>query len=249
MKNKCAFFTAIFLLLTCYAFTQENDSQAETTSEETAQTQFQIFPNKFEKPDSFKGFLHQLHPTFSLSPTLMMNSGNTIITAPVSVIVPVTAGVFWDNGLFISTEPSISLTLRNYMWDDVAGKAYPADLENRTALTLMIMPEIPVVLSVNPTRNSHLRISAGLAFLIRFGFLSSGVKKSDSGTSGSAQKDLENINKWFAKELMYFTASFAWMFNSPAKDSSSQFGPEIKLRLPFTGTNGLMISAGMKIML
>lgn len=250
MKKTAALFLIFFLLTASTAFTQENDSQAETTSEETAQTQFQVFQTKFEKPDSFKEFLHQLHPTFSLSPTLVMNRDNTIIMSPISVIVPVTAGVFWSNGLFVSTEPNISITLRNYMWDNAAKKAYPADLENRTAFTLMIMPEIPIVFSINPTKNSHLRISAGLAFLLRFGFLSNGVKESDSGTSGSAKKDLENINRWFLQEIMHFTASLAWMFDSPSKDSSLQFGPEIKLRMPFSsGTNGLMISAGMKIML
>lgn len=254
MKKTVAFFLIFFLLIASAAFTQENDSQAETASnelsvEETAETKFQVFPTKFEKPDSFKGFVHQMRPTFALSPTFVMNRDNTIITTPVSVIVPVTVGVFWNNGFFVSTEPNISITLRNYMWDNDAGKAYPADLEFRTAFTLMLIPEIPVVFTINPTRNSHLRISAGIAFLLRFGFLSNGVKESDSGTSGSAKTDLENINKWFTKEIMHFTASIAWMFNSPAKDSSLQFGPEIKLRMPFTGLNGLMISAGMKIMI
>lgn len=273
MKNKILFFLTIFLLIASAAFTQEIDQQPETASnelsvEETAseetisqtadepmaekntQKKNQVFPLKFEKPGSFKGFLHQLHPTFSLSPTLVMNSDNTIITTPVSVIVPVTVGVFWENGLFISTEPNISITLRNYMWDDAAEKAYPADLENRTAFTLMLIPEIPAVFSINPTRNSHLRISAGIAFVLRFGFLSNGVKETDSGTSGNAKTDLEKINEWFMKEVMHFTASLAWMFGSPSKDSNLQFGPEIKLRMPFSpGTNGMMISAGMKIMI
>lgn len=229
------------------------DSQAEVAELQEELPPFQVIPTRIAKPGSVGGFFKQWHVSFALEPTFIPNNAPAETTMPFAFTVPVTVGVFWKNNFFISVEPNLSFSMNYYIWDQDSGMAYYAEVENRTALALSFLVEIPLIFTINVSRKSSLKLSAGVAANLRFGFLAMGVGENEWGTSGTAKGDVEKINEWFWKDahFMNFGFGLAWMFDVGGAENPIEVGPEVKFRMPMSNStpNPFMLSVGLKVIL
>ncbi len=143
--------------------------------------------------------LTSLEPFFSFGPNILLNTKDTIKGAPSPVMFSFGGGVcipFYKN---FSTNPGVSFFTNYYLWNNTDQYAYPAEIENRTALVFSMLTELPITYSINIGKQ-HFFFGTGLAILARLGIIALGV---DSGTSGSAEDDIEAINHWFWSNARY----------------------------------------------
>ena len=223
MKKILFLLAAVFLLSQVYA--QEEES---STAEEK------------KRP---------LDIVLQFEPGVYINTESTLVSAPSPIVYPVTFGILWPNESRISIQPTLSFFLMYHLMYN--NRALPAEIENRTTTTLSFMLNIPAVYSIILSK-SRFQISAGAGLLIRFGFLSLGVKDYDYGWTGSAAGDVSAINTWFWNDMRWFylTAGVSWLYNLTPQLKA---GPVINCYIPVGGlindhdAQGMLISLGIKI--
>lgn len=206
----------------------------------------------FIRPGSFKEFASQTDFFLALEPMLIVNTASSTKSAPSPIVYPLTIGASWPNYYFVSFQPRLSFFLNYYLWDNDSQKALPAEVENRTATSLSFLLSLPAVFSFHFTENTTFEAETGLSFLMRAGILSNGVSGSDSGTSGSAASDVDNINTWFwtGGRLLYVDAGASWLYRFSDKIKT---GPELRILVPLgslfsgDGLDAMMISTGLKL--
>ena len=232
-------FTSLFFLTGLFAQETETSEPAaeveetEDVSEETY-SQSKSFPLDF---------------VMQFEPGVYINTESTLVSAPSPIVYPISIGFLIPDRSWIAVQPTISFFMMNHLF--YQDKALPAEIENRTTTTLSFMLNIPAVFSLY-LQNSCFQFSAGLGLFMRFGLLASGVKESDSGWTGSAGKDVEQINNYFWDNMRWFylTAGGSWLYNLTPQ---LRAGPTINLYLPVGGlisdknAQGMIISAGIKI--
>ena len=188
-------------------------------------------------------FVMQFEPGFYL------NTESTLVSAPSPIIYPISIGFLWPEQSVIAVQPTISFFMMNHLlYED---KALPAEIENRTTTTLSFMLNIPAVFSIF-LDNSRFQITGGLGVLMRFGFLSQGVKENDIGWTGTAGEDVSKINDYFwgNARWLYATIGGSWLYNLTPQLKA---GPVINVYLPVGGiisdqsAQAMLISAGIKI--
>ena len=145
-------------------------------------------------------------------PALYLNTESTLVSAPSPIVYPITLGILWPNEARFSIQPTLSFFLMYHLMYN--NRALPAEIENRTTTTLSFMLNIPVMYSIY-LKKSRFQFNAGVAMLIRFGFLSLGVKDSDYGWTGSAAGDVSAINAWFWNDMrwLYLSIGTSWLYN------------------------------------
>jgi|WetSurMetagenome_2_1015567.scaffolds.fasta_scaffold49936_3 hypothetical protein len=197
-------------------------------------------------------FLHQIKPYFTMEPVFILNTADQTTSAPSPIVYPLSIGLIWPDTGLISFQPRLSFFTCYYLWDNSSERALPAEVENRTATSLSFLVDMPVVFSFNINKISTAELSAGISFLMRAALLSNGVSSSDSGTSGSAESDVELINEWFWQKarFLYVETGGGWLFKCTDKIKA---GPEVRFYLPVGsladghGMDAMMVSAGLKI--
>lgn len=238
-------------LLVFNFFGQTEDLKDDTASESKTNTEEVKEKSSESKKGSFKEFMSkvdfvlQFDPSMYLSPESSKNKSNVI-----NMVYPITFGALWPNDYFIAVQPTLTFFMMEHLWYDQY--ALPAEIENRTTTTLSFMLNIPAVYSFYFKNKSKLQLAAGVGMLMRFGILANGVDGDDSGYSGSAEKDVENINKWFWEKAhwLYFTTGASWLYPITSK---IQVGPTINAYIPMgtlfdqQSVQGLMISIGVKL--
>lgn len=228
MKKILLILAAVFLF--SQVFAQEEDSSTIETS---------IVEEK-KRPFDF---------VLQFEPGVYINTESTLVSAPSPIVYPITLGILWPNESRFSIQPTLSFFLMYHLMYN--NRALPAEIENRTTTTLSFMLNIPVMYSIYLNK-SRFQFNAGLAMLIRFGFLSLGVKDSDSGWTGSAAGDVSAINAWFWNDMRWFylTLGSSWLYNLTPQLKA---GPVINCYIPVGGlikdhdVQGMMISVGIKI--
>lgn len=202
-----------------------------------------LFAQEDEENPSSIDFVLQFEPA------LYLNTESTLVSAPSPIVYPISIGFLWPAYSKFAIQPSLSFFMMNHLlYDD---KALPAEIENRTTTTLSFMLNIPAVFSFFLT-NSRFQVGFGPAVLMRFGLLSPGVKEGDSGWTGSAGQDVNEINSYFWKDLHWFYTSLggSWLYNLTPQ---LRAGPTINVYLPVGGlisdhdAQAMIISAGIKI--
>lgn len=182
-------------------------------------------------------------------PGVYINTESTLVSAPSPIIYPISIGFLWpDKGMF-AIQPTISFFMMQHLFYE--DKALPAEIENRTTTTLSFMLNIPAVYSIY-LQKSNFQLNLGLGLYMRFGLLSPGVKPEDSGWSGSAASDVDEINNYFWGKMRWFyvTAGGSWLYNLTPQ---LRAGPTINVYLPVGGlvsdksAQAMIISAGIKI--
>ena len=237
MKKLLFILAAVFLF--SQVFAQEEEVTPEVTSEVSEETTEAASTGK-KIPIDF---------VLQFEPGVYINTESTLVSAPSPIVYPVTFGILWPNESRFSVQPTLSFFLMYHLMYN--NRALPAEIENRTTTTLSFMLNIPVMYSVY-LKKSRFQFNAGVAMLIRFGFLSLGVKDSDSGWTGSAGGDVSAINSWFWNDMRWFylTIGTSWLYNLTPQLKA---GPVINCYIPVGGlisdhdVQGMMISLGIKI--
>lgn len=212
-----------------------------------------LFAQEEKKEESFKNLFSQSFTEnaaifLGLTPTIYVVSDNDF-SAPSPIVFPFYIGLTWPKDYFVSLQPSIKIFSTYYYVNN--GQVYVAEIENRTASSFSFLLNIPVVFKVNFWDKTNITASVGVAFLIRFAVLASGVEDNDYGDTGSAKSDLSLINSSFYSggKFIYLSTSADWMFNLK---NGMEIGPEVSFYIPVVtllsefSMEGTMISVGAK---
>lgn len=189
-----------------------------------------------------KSFFDSLSFIIKMPATVYLNMADKSASAPSPILFTPGFGFIWPNDTFISFEPSANFFFSYFLWYD--GRALPAEIENRTASTLSVLLDLPVVFALN-LEHAKLQLNAGASILMRFGWLS-------QGNDESLKDEVELINDyfWSKARFLYLSGGASWIFSLP---SNTQFGPFLNIYAPIgsifarEGLNGMIISVGLKI--
>lgn len=234
MMKRVIFFVTVLIFATIGLAAQESQEIAEAVETETSPAQ-----------------THTIDFVLQFTPAFYLNPGNEKVSGPSPVITPITMGLLIPNKGFLAFQPTLSFFSMNHLWYD--GNALPAEIENRTSTTLSFLLTLPAVLTFD-FKQTRIQLMPGIGIMARFAILANNVKSEDSGYTGSAGSDLEEINKWFWSDgrFFYLTSEVSWLFNVSDKIKA---GPVAGWYFPvvaFTkgkGFQGTIFSIGMKLSL
>lgn len=179
----------IFLFFTPSAFSQIQEGETEQTH--------------------ITEFASQVSTFITLGGIFTLNNEGGTKSAVSPITFSTAIGAVWPNNSLLSFQPRLSFFTMYYIWN--GKEALPSEVENRTALSLSFLLDIPAVFSFRVNKNTF-ETGLGLALLARIGILAPGVKGSETGASGSASSDVEKINEWFwsAGRFLYPELIFSW---------------------------------------
>lgn len=248
MKIKRLGIIFIILCLFSKAFAQESEI-SESVEEETSQEELKLIMEGY--PDEpYTDFLGSSDFILQLSPGLLINPyAKELHSGPSAPIYAISMGFIWPNYTLIAVQPSLSYFYYYNLWYD--GKAYPAEVENRTATTHCLMLELPAVISIYPGKNK-IEFSLGIDILARYSLMSMYVKDTDNGGSGSAGEDVKLINKWSWQGGRYLYAKTGVCWQRELTDKIKG-GPFISFYLPIGSLInserllGAIVSLGVKL--
>lgn len=199
-------------------------------------------------------FLKTTSLTFELTPGFYLNPDNSnknLVGQTAAPIYPFSIGFTWPNYSSFAIAPSISFFMMNHLYDD--GTVYPSEIENRTSQTFNFIVNIPIYISLF-TKHGTIQLAPGFSILPRFAILANGVSENDYGYTGSAQSDIDEINKWFWQNARFLYLSFtgSYLINLTGNVKG---GPVVHAYIPlgtiFSGESiqGMILAIGMKIQL
>ena len=234
--KKLIIFTAAIILFTTSAFAQKDMSVTEV--EELIQS---------------KGLIHRLDFVFGVEPLLAINthiknSEGKFISAPSPISMPLYIGLAIPNYTPLSFQPSLRFFAGyNLVYDNMV---LPAEVENRTGLTLNFLLNLPIVFKLNYKDKYSWSILAGIAGLFRYAILPSNVSSSAPGFTGTVQSDIDFMNSWYYKNLrfLYLSAGIDWLFYY----GTTKYGPELSVFFPIStfsdkSIDGMMVGVGIKV--
>lgn len=246
MKKFFLIFAALINLSLCL-FGQEVQSSVENQITEVETPLEKISENetaskKEKKPLDIDFFV-------CLEPTLIINTGDTSKSAVSPIMFPISFGAVFFKDKLISFQPRLSFFFNYYLWED--DKAYPAEIENRTAAVFSFLLDLPAVYTLDLKGKHHMDFSFGPAFNFRIITLANGVSSSDSGTTGTAEGDVDKIRSylWGNGNFIYLSTYTSYLYSVSEK---LQVGPEVRFYLNcgqlFSGNgfDGAMLSLGIK---
>ena len=210
---------------------------------------YNAFGGSFVPPTTAKEFWSQVSPFATIGVNITLNTESKLKSAPSPAAFSLAFGAIWPNKAFLSFQPRLAFWTGYYLWD---GKnALPAEVENRTALVLNFMLDLPAVATF---RFSKFQAEAGmgLGFLARAALLANGVSEGDSGASGSAGGDKSEIQKWFWGNARFLYLEFlgGWEWNFTPRIAA---GFELRYYLPIgslttgRGLDASIIALGAKL--
>lgn len=205
-----------------------------------------------EENPSKKSFFSSIDFLLQFTPAVYINPESTLVSAPSPIIYPLGIGFLFPKAARFAIQPTLSFFMMYHLWYD--GKALPAEIENRTSQTISFLLDIPAVFQIFASEKSRFQVQAGAALLMRFGILAGGVKESDSGYTGSAGSDMDEINSWFWQNarFLYFSLGGSWLYTFT---DHLKAGPTMNIYLPAgsfasgEGAQALIISIGLKLCL
>lgn len=234
--KKLIIFTAAIILFATSAFAQKDMSVTEV--EELIQS---------------KGLIHRLDFVFGVEPLLAINthiknSEGKFISAPSPISMPLYIGLAIPNYTPLSFQPSLRFFAGyNLVYDNMV---LPAEVENRTGLTLNFLLNLPIVFKLNYKDKYSWSILAGIAGLFRYAILPSNVSSSAPGFTGTVQSDIDFMNSWYYKNLrfLYLSAGIDWLFYY----GTTKYGPELSVFFPIStfsdkSIDGMMVGVGIKV--
>lgn len=131
-------------------------------------------------------------------------------SAPSPISGYITAEYRLALGDSVAFAPSASLYFLQYLWDDGTQRALPAEIENRTAFVPNLFIDLPFLYHFRKNRFDF-AFGGGPAFIIRYGFLDSGVSAGEiyegyetltAGEQVSAINSyLWNYGRWFCPTI------------------------------------------------
>lgn len=193
---------------------------------------------------------HTMSYFFTMGPMGILNTESSTKSAPSPIVFTVGFGIKIPDDTRISFEPRAVFFTNYYLWD--GENALPAEVENRTAIALSMLLDIPVVMTFYKGQHSF-EAGTGLALLTRYGILAGGVSSSDTGETGSASGDVDKINNWFwtGAHFLYPEIVMAWNYRI---NDRLQAGLEQHLYFPLgsmingRGLDAMMYTVSARIM-
>lgn len=205
--------------------TKANDEEKNTKSSFATGQAFTNFMNKYFSPLVSKNSF-----IFTGGLTYMLSTGDVAISAPSPIIYSLGIGYSFKIGSFFIIQPRLTGWMQFYSWDADTAYAYPAEVEFRTATVFSFMIDIPFIISLGTEKNSF-EFGAGLGILPRFGILSNDVSASDTGTSGTAESDVAEINSWLWSNARYLYPEAVISYTRMLKENW-HVGAEYRFYLP-----------------
>ncbi|UTC65944.1 MULTISPECIES: hypothetical protein [unclassified Treponema] len=151
----------------------------------------------------------------------------------------------------LSIVPSLDFSLFHYAFYNK--KAYICEIENRTALTMSFLFDVPFLLRFD-VKSWTISMGGGLAFFMRFGLLEPGIKPEDVGDSGlNAKSEVKAINKYFWQNGRFIYPSLRFKTEYTLA-SGWKAGVQLKAFLPLSNlwdkltdknSDGFMLQAGI----
>lgn len=231
---------------TAYAAESPIQEQAAAKPQTTGQTaeEASVLPGT-----TADGSHKKISLLFTMGPLGILNTESTTKSAPSPIVFTVGAGISVPLGARTTFEPRLAFFSNYYLWD--GSNALPAEVENRTALALSMLIDLPAVYTFY-RENSMFQAGGGLALLARYGILAGGVSSSDSGASGSAGGDVDKINAWFWSgcRFLYPELLGSWMFTLNRRLKA---GAEQRIYVPLgslingRGLDGIMAGLNLRI--
>ena len=206
----------------------QNSSQAQAAAS-TARGGFQnLFGGSYVPAKNAKEFWSQVSPFVNIGVNITLNTESKLKSAPSPTAFSLAFGGIWPNKAFLSFQPRLAFWTSYYLWD---GKnALPAEVENRTAFVLNFMLDFPAVATFR-FQKFQAEAGIGLGVLARAALLANGVSEGDSGTTGSAGGDKDEIQKWFWSSARFLYLEFlgGWEWNFTERIAA---GFELRYYLP-----------------
>ena len=202
----------VFSLMSfCYLFSQEND---EDVSQQTEKIDSEEVSTKDELPPQYTTVPYGFYVGAKFVTNQIDYEEKTI-----PFIATATVGFEYEYKIgYFALQPSFDLSFMHYFW--TGSLAAHAENENRTAFTIALTAELPLMLNFDIQRWS-ISFGASLAFLMRGSALDLGVKADESVSEGgmTAKEEVAAINKYH------------WQ-------SGRFFYPAIRLKTEYTLENG-----------
>jgi hypothetical protein len=180
-------------------------------------------------------FSGNVKTVFSISPQITINKDKEGAPSPIKTGVGVGFEIPLSHNFIFA--PNLTFTTNYYLQKE--DKVLPAEIENRTALAISSMINIPASFSIGET---GLSISAGFAFFLRFALPLEGIEASD---------EVSKINEYFWQKMrfLYLSTDVQWMFDLPKVKA----GPILRFYLPLGGLisdksmNASIFNLGLKV--
>ena len=245
--KKYIILTAVLFLITAGAFCQEESERDYVDKQDMTVTEVE------ELLQSEGGILNRFDFVFGIEPQISINShtknaSGQFISAVSPILIPVYFGLSLRNYTPISFQSSLRFYASyNLVYDDMV---LPAEIENRTGLTLNFLVNLPIVFKLNYKNKTSWSVFGGLAALIRYAIVPVNVKETDPGFTGTVRSDIDYMNKWFYKNIrfLYVSTGVDWMFYY----GTTKYGPELSIFFPISvfadkSLDGMMIGVGVKV--
>ncbi len=175
-------------------------------------------------------------------PLLLVNTDSESAPSPLMFSVGMGASLWQQAPLGVQSR--ISFFTNYYLWRD--DEAYPAEIENRTALALSALLDVCAV-KTWMRRTQLLQAGAGAAVLARLAAQANGVSGADD--------EVKSIQRWFWQSYrwLYPELVFSWLHRLPQGRLSA--GLEMRFYLPLgsllsgDGMDAALISTAFKFSL
>lgn len=191
----------------------QNEPQAQDAGAAGASSKwYNICGGSHVPAKSGKEFLSQISPFVNIGANITINTESSLKSAPSPTAFALSFGAIWPNKAFLSFQPRLSFWWSYYLWD--GQNALPAEIENRTALALNFMLDLPAAATFR-FKSCQVEAGLGLGILARVAVMAGGVGEGDTGVSGSAGSDKEKIQEWFwsGARFLYPELFVAWEWN------------------------------------
>lgn len=218
------------------------DSAAIQTTTDDSQETEQESEAKIKKTRNIDFFL-------CFEPALIINTRDTSESAVSPIVYPISFGAVFFKTKPVTFQPRLSFFANYYLWEN--DKAYPAEIENRTAAVFSFLLDLPAVYTLNLKEKHHMDFAFGPAFNFRIITLANGVSGSDAGSTGTADGDVSEIRSylWGNGNFVYLSTYTSYLYSVSDR---LQVGPEFRFYIScgqlFSG-NGFdssMLSLGIK---
>ncbi len=212
--------------------TEANEAKAENSVEDKNS---QTTENDKEKAIETAPKINTSDFGFYFGPELLL-SETTVNSTQISNL-----GVSTNIGLeyefkpikYFSFLPSLDVSIFHYdfIGTDSNGRAYISEIENRTALSVAILLDIPVMARFD-INSWVISLGGGIALFMRGAFLEPGVDPNELNSLGlSAKESVKLVNSYFWKKGRFFYPSLAFKFEHIFK-SGWKAGLKFKALIP-----------------
>ncbi|UTC63857.1 hypothetical protein E4O00_08010 [Treponema sp. OMZ 788] len=243
IKKTNLFFSILLIICLSFNLYAQEAEKKQGTEEKNKQTAETVQPKALTKEPSDFGFY--------IGTSIIFSSLKKQAAPPMGTALNLGAEYEYKGIKMLSIVPSLDFSLFHYGF--YSKKAYICEIENRVALTMSFLLDVPFLARFDLKRWT-ISMGGGLAFFMRFGLLEPGIKPNDSGPEGlKASDEVKEINRYFWQQGRFIYPSLR-LKAEYTLESGWKAGVQLKTYLPFSnlwdklkskGSDGLMVQVGI----